>query len=167
MGEFLCLQFGQTHKVPVSVIRYHNIYGPRMGEKHVIPEFILRAARRENPFAIYGGGETRAFCHVDDAVAATHEIAVTSACDQQIVHVGNSTEEIAIQKLAEMVLSLMNVQVMIEERGRRDASVSRRCPDTSKLRRLTGFEVRVGLRQGLANAIGWYTSRECRSKAVC
>lgn len=156
MGEFLCLHFGSTDKVPVSVIRYHNIYGSRMGQKHVIPEFILRAARRESPFAIYGGDETRAFCHVDDAVAASHKIAMTPACDQQIIHVGNSTEEIAIQKLAETILSLMNVQVPIEERGRRAASVSRRCPDTTKLRQLTGFEARVSLRQGLTDVIKWY-----------
>ena len=159
MGEFLCIQFGRTNKIPVSVIRYHNIYGPRMGQKHVISEFILRAHRHENPFVIYGGGETRAFCHVDDAVAATHQIAMTPACDQQIVHVGNSTEEIEIQRLAEMVLSLMNVRLSIEERGRRGGSVSRRCPDTTKLKRLTGFEAKVSLRQGLAGTIEWYVSR--------
>ena len=159
MGEFLCFQFGSTNKVPVSVIRYHNIYGPRMGQKHVIPEFILRAHRREQPFAIYGGGETRAFCHVEDAVAATHKIALTPACDQQIVHVGNPTEEIAIQQLAELVLSLMNIRLPIEERGRRGASVSRRCPDTAKLRHLTGFEAKVNLRQGLEGTIPWYVAR--------
>jgi len=156
MGEFLCSQFGRTNKVPVSVIRYHNIYGPRMGQKHVIPEFILRARRRESPFAIYGGEETRAFCHVEDAVAATKIIALTPACDQQIVHVGNSSEEIAIQRLAELILSLMDIQLPTEERGRRGSSVSRRCPDTTKLRRLTGFEARVNLRQGLASTIEWY-----------
>jgi UDP-glucose 4-epimerase/UDP-glucuronate decarboxylase len=129
-----------------------------MGNKHVIPEFILRAQRRENPFAIYGAGETRAFCHVEDAVSATHKIALTPACDQQIVHVGNSTEEIAIQRLAELVLSLMNIQLPIEERGRRGASVSRRCPDTAKLRHLTGFEAKVNLRQGLAGTIQWYVA---------
>src|SRR5439155_14726227 len=148
MGEFLCLQFGRTHQIPATVIRYHNIYGPRMGTKHVIPEFILRAHQRENPFAIYGGGETRAFCHVDDAVAATHQVAVTPACDQQIIHVGNATQEIRIDKLAELLLSLMNVQVPVEERGRRSASVSRRCPDTSKLRQLTNFQTKINLRQG-------------------
>jgi UDP-glucuronate decarboxylase len=127
-----------------------------MRQKHVIPEFILRAHRRETPFAIYGGQETRAFCHVEDAVAATRQIALTPACDQQIVHVGNAAEEIAIQQLAELVLSLMNLQLAIEERGRRGSSVSRRCPDTTKLRLLTGFEAKVGLRQGLVGTIEWY-----------
>src|SRR5437660_999007 len=82
-------QFGRTNSIPTTVIRYHNIYGARMGYRHVIPEFILRAHRRESPFAIYGGGETRAFCHVDDAVRATHVVAVTPETNQEIVHIGN------------------------------------------------------------------------------
>jgi nucleoside-diphosphate-sugar epimerase len=156
MGEFLCLHFGSANKIPATVIRYHNIYGPRMGYRHVIPEFILRAHRRENPFAIYGGNETRAFCHVDDAVRATREIALSHQTPQEIIHVGNAVEEISMQQLAELVLSLMNIALPIEERGRRTGSVSRRCPDTAKLRRLTGFESSVSLRQGLRGTIEWY-----------
>jgi nucleoside-diphosphate-sugar epimerase len=156
MGEFLCSQFGRTNDVAATVIRYHNIYGPRMGQKHVIPEFILRAHRRENPFALFGGEETRAFCHIDDAVAATHRVATTPACVQQIVHVGNMKEEITIRQLAGLVLSLMHVDVALEERGRRTGSVSRRCPDTTRLHELTGFEACVSLRDGLAGTITWY-----------
>jgi nucleoside-diphosphate-sugar epimerase len=156
MGEFLCFQFGSTCGVPTSVIRYHNIYGPRMGDKHVIPEFIARVGRRETPFAIYGGSETRAFCHIGDAVRATHLVATTAACDQQIVHIGNAREEITIERLARRVMAAMGVELPIEEKGRRSASVSRRCPDTAKLKALTGFEAQVSLEQGLRETVEWY-----------
>jgi nucleoside-diphosphate-sugar epimerase len=156
MGEFLFFAFGKTNDIPASVIRFHNIYGARMGHKHVIPEFILRANRRENPFAIFGGNETRAFCHVDDAVRATNLVATTDKCIQEIVHIGNSSEEITMQQLAETVLSLMGVKAQIEERGRRAGSVSRRCPDTAKLESLTGFKSGTSLREGLKSTIEWY-----------
>jgi UDP-glucose 4-epimerase/UDP-glucuronate decarboxylase len=159
MGEFLCLHFGIMNKIPASVIRYHNIYGPRMGTRHVIPEFILRARQRETPFAIFGGDETRAFCHVDDAVRATREIAIKAETAQEIIHVGNSKEEITIRRLAELILSTMDIQVPIQECGRRLGSVSRRCPDTSKLRQLTGFEAAITLAQGLRGTIEWYLAQ--------
>jgi UDP-glucose 4-epimerase/UDP-glucuronate decarboxylase len=130
-----------------------------MGARHVIPEFILRAHRRENPFAIYGGGETRAFCHVDDAIRATHLVAIKPNTDQEIVHIGNSAEEITINALAEMIMSLMNVRLPLAERGRRPGSVARRCPDLTKLQRLTDFEAAVSLRQGLPGTIEWYVAR--------
>jgi nucleoside-diphosphate-sugar epimerase len=93
---------------------------------------------------------------VDDAIAATHQLAVTPAANQQIVHVGNPAEEITMQQLAELVLSLMNLPLPIEERGRRIGSVSRRCPDTAKLRQLTGFEAKIRLPEGVAGTIEWY-----------
>ncbi len=156
MGEFLCLYFGKTFNIPVSVVRYHNIYGPRMGNKHVIPEFSFRLKKRESPFRIYGGNETRAFCYVDDAVEATHIVAVTPNCDGEIVHIGNSKEEISIENLARLMMDIFGEKFEIEEYGGRKSSVSRRCPDTSKLKKLTGFEAKTDLKQGVAMTLDWY-----------
>lgn len=156
MGEFLCSRFGRHFKIPTSVVRYHNIYGPAMGTKHVISEFILRVQQGENPFKIYGGDETRAFCYVSDAAEATRLVAMTPACDGEIVHIGKSDEEIKIGELAQIVMDLMKKKAPIVEQGRRAASVSRRCPDTSKLQRLTGFKANISLREGVQKTIDWY-----------
>jgi nucleoside-diphosphate-sugar epimerase len=156
MGEFLCLHYGKTANVPVSVIRYHNIYGPRMGNKHVIPEFIHRLVKRENPFQIYGGSETRAFCYIDDAVAATYSVAAAKDCENETLHIGNSKEEITIENLAVLMMEIRGDKFEIKECGRRNSSVSRRCPDTSKLLRLTGFEAKISLEEGLAKTFNWY-----------
>lgn len=156
MGEFLCFHFGQKQKVPTAVVRYHNIYGPRMGTKHVMPEFIARMQRRETPFRIYGGKETRAFCYVDDAVIATYLVGTSSSCDGEIVHIGNSREEIEIEALARLMMDELGERVEIQECGGRAGSVMRRCPDTNKLKKLTGFEAEMGLKEGLARTIKWY-----------
>ncbi|MBI2885472.1 MAG: NAD-dependent epimerase/dehydratase family protein [Candidatus Omnitrophica bacterium] len=159
MGEVLCEQFGRTHQVPWTVVRYHNIYGPRMGSRHVIPEFIARVHAREHPFSIYGGEETRAFCYVDDAVEATRAAAASPSCAGEIVHIGNSREELTMRELARRVMRAMGEELEIVERGRRQDSVARRCPDTSKLTRLTGCEAQVDLDQGLAKTLEWYMAR--------
>ncbi len=156
MGEFLCLRFGSQFHVPASVVRYHNIYGPRMGQKHVIPEFIGKILRRENPFAISGGSETRAFCYVGDAVKATFLVGTSAACANEIVHIGKSDEEIRIDALARQIMAQMKYTAEIVEQGRRSGSVSRRCPDTSKLQKLTGFTAVTSLPEGLNVTIEWY-----------
>ncbi len=155
MGEFLFVHFGKKFNVPASVIRYHNIYGPRMGFKHVIPEFALRLKEREDPFNIYGGNETRAFCYVDDAVKATHLVATTPECDSEIVHIGNPTET-TINNLATLMMDIFGEKVDLKECGGFSSSVSRRCPDTSKLKKLTGFEAEIPLKKGVAITMKWY-----------
>lgn len=155
MGEFLCLQFGRENNLPVSVVRYHNVYGPRMGREHVIPQFVDRVRKRENPFNIYGGQQTRAFCYVEDACEATRLVAATPACAGEIVHIGNP-QETRIADLARLVMEQMGFEAAIKEHGPRSDSVERRCPDVSKLERLTRFRARVGLKDGLARTIAWY-----------
>lgn len=156
MGEFLCLHYGKAANVPVSVIRYHNIYGPRMGYKHVIPEFALRLKQRETPFNIYGGNETRAFCYVDDAVKAAHMVAAEPKCVNEIVHIGNSREETTINDLAMLMMDIFGEKFELAECGGRSSSVSRRCPDTTKLKKITGFEAQINLRQGVTRTLDWY-----------
>jgi nucleoside-diphosphate-sugar epimerase len=155
IGEFLCIYFGKKFNVPASVIRYHNIYGPRMGFKHVIPEFALRLKKREDPFNIYGGNETRAFCYVDDAVKATHLVATTLECDSETVHIGNSTET-TINDLATLMMDIFGERFDLKECGGFSSSVSRRCPDTSKLKKLTRFEAQVDLKEGVSKTLDWY-----------
>jgi nucleoside-diphosphate-sugar epimerase len=158
MGELLCLQFSKLHKISASVVRYHNIYGPRMGNKHVIPEFIDRLVSQENPFKIYGGTETRAFCYVADVVRANYLVATSQDCDDEIIHIGNSEEEITIEDVARLMMDILGKKVDITECGRRSGSVSRRCPDTTKLQTLTGFKAEVNLREGLKRTIDWCLS---------
>lgn len=156
MGEFLCLYFGRQFGVPCSIVRYHNVYGPRMGTRHVVPEFIVRIRARENPFRIFGGDETRAFCYVDDAVRATHLVAGSAVCSNEIIHIGNPNEEINIAELARLMMRQFGVELELKECGRRPGSVSRRCPDISKLKKLTGFEPEVDLNRGLSRTMEWY-----------
>jgi UDP-glucose 4-epimerase len=72
--ELIAFNYFREHYRKVQVFRPHNVYGPDMGWKHVVPQFILRAQKQiadtpmgEVPFQIQGdGSETRAFAYVDD-----------------------------------------------------------------------------------------------------
>jgi len=155
MGEVLCAAHSRQYGMPTTIVRYHNVYGPRMGQRHVIPEFIERIRRKDRPFSIFGGHETRAFCYVGDAVEATYRVATTPACAGEIIHIGNAREEVHIRKVARLLMELSGYEAPLLERGSREASVARRCPNTAKLKMLTGFEASTGLREGLQRTLEW------------
>ncbi len=85
-GEVLvinaCRQFG----VPFSIIRYHNVYGPRMGDKHVVPDFLIRL--RQGVAELHGHEDTRAFLYIDDAVEATRLVGTSDSTAGQVINVG-------------------------------------------------------------------------------
>jgi len=152
--EIMINSFAKEYGLEYRIIRYHNIYGPRMGTKHVIPQFIHRSRSREDPYNIYGDTQTRAFCYIDDAVRATYDVA-TSA-ENGIYHVGNDLEEIQIIKLAEKINLWYNHAVSYSVEKPPPGSVFRRCPDISKIKREIGFHPKVSLEEGLHKTIEWY-----------
>ena len=156
LGECAFYSYAKTHPgMRFSIVRYHNIYGPRMGFEHVMPQFLDRIFKKELPLVVYGGKETRAFCYVSDAVEATMHIMNSDKADGQIVHVGNGDEEIEIGDLALLMLEMCGESKEISVRPSPPGSVMRRCPDVGKLASL-GFLCRVSLREGLAQTIPWY-----------
>jgi dTDP-L-rhamnose 4-epimerase len=79
--EHLCAIFGREHGVPVTALRYHNVYGPRMPRDtpYAGVASIFRSAieRGEPPRVLEDGGQTRDFVHVAD-VARANVAAITA-----------------------------------------------------------------------------------------
>jgi nucleoside-diphosphate-sugar epimerase len=134
-------QYGLSY----SIVRFHNVYGPRMGYSHVIPQFFQRFMKSD--FRIFGCEASRSFIHISDAVNATLMIADSNQSIQEIYHVGTE-DEISIKELA------LLIQAKCQTRGdliclpAPMGSVNRRCPDTSKLSGI-GFLPKFSLSQGL------------------
>ena len=89
-GEIVTIQGGRVYELPVTIIRYHNAYGPRMGDKHVIPDFYERV--KEEKYELFGHDDTRSFLYVDDSVRATMMVAETAGCENQIINIGSENE---------------------------------------------------------------------------
>ncbi len=157
IGELLMINYTKKFDMTCKIIRYHNIYGPRMGYEHVIPEFCTRILKQEDPFKIYGGNQTRAFCYVDDAVKASVMIMEKSGNQTEIFHVGNEDGEITIQTLADKLFSIVKFHPKVEKLPPPQGSVERRCPLTTKLKNL-GFTPIVKIEEGLEKTFSWYKS---------
>ncbi len=155
-GELLTINYCRTIQIPFKIVRYHNIYGERMGFEHVIPEFVKRIYDKENPFKILGGEETRAFCYIKDAVLATEAVMLSENCNGEIVHIGNSTEEIKISELLNKLLRISNLDTKIKKLPAPKGCVSRRCPNTDKLYSLTRYKASTSLNEGLKVTFDWY-----------
>ena len=152
-GEVATVQGCRHFGLPFTVIRYHNAYGPRMGDMHVIPDFYDRAKKGE--FSLYGSTQTRSFIYVEDAVRATIDLALCAKAGDEVVNVGGA-REIAMSELGQLMMSAAGLAGDIRLEAGPEGSVARRCPDISKLKSLTGFEERWTLEAGLAETARYY-----------
>ena len=71
-GEAMSLHSG----LPVTIIRPHNFYGPRMGLSHVIPELKKKVVElNDSSLDVFSVDHRRTFCYIDDAVEMIQLIA--------------------------------------------------------------------------------------------
>lgn len=143
LGENLIANCG----APWLIIRYFNIYGPRQHD-HFISEFVDRVKNGEYYIK---GDDTRSFCYIDDAITMTHNLIKNHS--GHIVNVGRQ-EEIKISTVAKTIMKLMDVdpnrlEIMDAPKG----SAKRRCPDTTLVKKLTGFNNYTPLEIGLKKTI--------------
>lgn len=145
-----------------ATVRYHNVYGPRMGYDHVIPQIVQRVKAKEDPFRIIGADDTRSFCWIDDAVEATCRTMESPELTPGIVvHIGNQDGEVRIGALYDMIFEICEwTPPRRFDAPSPPGSALRRCPDISRLRTLTGYEPSTPLAEGLKKTIVWYAKNE-------
>jgi len=136
------------------VVRFHNVYGPRMGPTHVIPEFLARVRQRVDPFPVYGADQTRSFLYAEDcgrALCCVLDAALAGKLNDGeggLINIGSSVETV-ISDLARIVFDVTAFHPRIDEQPAPPGSVQRRVPDTRRLREL-GFAPSVLLQDGIA-----------------
>jgi UDP-glucuronate decarboxylase len=158
-GELAVNQVCAAHDKSYCVVRYHNVYGPRMGREHVIPELFERLLAGQKPLVVYSPNHTRAFCYVSDAVEATIAVMREPRADGQTINVGNDSEEIRIAELASRLIARAGFDVGIEPREAVNDPILRRSPDLSRARELVGYQPKITLDEGLDRTLSWYEPR--------
>jgi len=156
LGEIACIQYSQLYSFDTTIVRYHNVYGPRMGTDHVIPHFILRMKEQKDVFDVFGGDQYRTFCFVDDAAQMTINLMNTREANGRVVNVGDDHNHIRIDTLARMLFEAKGIDPVIKERGAPNGSVVDRKPDLSLLRELNCDVQATPLARGLEEALMWY-----------
>lgn len=153
-GEALCRHSG----LPVTLIRPHNFYGPRMGLSHVIPELLERTYRAQDGerLEVYSVEHSRTFVYIGDAVEFIRRAAESPECIGEVINIGAQDPEIRIGELAETIIKVVGRQMQISPQPETPGSPRRRCPDMTRAEALTGYTPRVGLEEGVKRTFDWY-----------
>ena len=155
LGEAGIIHYCNDLNKDYVIVRFHNVYGPRMGFSHVIPQVVKRFLDREVPFKIYGYDQTRSFNFIDDAVQGTM-LAMNKKTDSHIFHLGCSNSEITIEKLVKFIGNLLDFEGDYEYENAPSGSVKRRCPDISLAKNELGYEPKIRWEDGVKKTVLWY-----------
>ena len=143
LGENLVANSGLDY----LIIRYFNVYRPGQID-HFVNEFVERC--KEGNYYIKGD-DTRSFCYVDDAVAMTDNLVRNHK--NLTVNVGQQ-HEVRISTVAKMIMGIMGINPdKLQITSGLKGSATRRCPDTTRVQELTGFNKYTPLNIGLKKTV--------------
>jgi dTDP-L-rhamnose 4-epimerase len=152
--EQLCFVFGREHQVPVTALRYHNVYGARMprGTPYAGVAAIFRSALEAGraPRVLEDGRQRRDFVHVRD-VARANVLALTA--DPHVTGVLNvaSGAPRTVLDLAHSLSAASGDAAPAPEvvGGYRLGDVRHVFAETERARAQLGFTASVGFEEGV------------------
>jgi len=147
LDEFLALAYWKEQKLPVFVVRFFNIVGPRQTGRYgmVLPNFISQAMLGDDVTVFGTGKQTRCFCYVGDAVQAIIGLIQRPEAVGEIFNIG-SDHETSIEELAHRVITRLGSRSKVRripyeiayEQGFED--MPRRVPSLEKIKRLIAWQ---------------------------
>ena len=140
-----------------TIYRPHNIFGPRMGMSHVIPELIKKIYSKKNKkILIHSPNHKRVFCYIDEAMEQIKRTFAKKSSDKQILNLGSETKEISIWNLAKMIKRISENNKKLLKGKVTLGSPTRRIPSLKKIKNISGKYPKITFKQALMRTFEWY-----------
>ncbi len=163
-ADLIARSFWHSHRLPVAVTRFANIYGGGdTNWSRLVPEAVSAAVDGRAPVLRSDGSPIRDFLYVEDCAAAYLRLAeaLLEPADGVRGEAFNAGGErpYSVGEVVEQIAALAGTGVVAEVRGsgNPDGEIDRQYVDASRLRGL-GWEPSVGLAEGLRRTVDWYAA---------
>ena len=158
-NEGLIRSFRAMQGLDYAILRYFNVYGPRMDVHGLYTEVLVRWMERiadGKPPLIFGDGlQTMDFVCVPD-IARANILAAESNVVEGVYNIASGTET-SLLELAQALLRAMDSDLSVEHGPDRAVNgVVRRLADTNAARNDLGFTSQIGLEDGLRELVAWW-----------
>lgn len=167
--EELCLIYGRTYGLPVTALRFFNIYGTRQALSNpytgVAAIFASRMLNNQAPLVFEDGEQMRDFVSVHDIVRANLLAMERPESNNQVINIGCGNP-ISIRRVAEILAKSLgkDVEPVITRKYR--AGDIRHCyADLAKARELLGYEPQVSYEEGFRELAEWLGEQKAEDKA--
>ena len=167
-GEAYCSAYKRTFGLDTVCLRFSNVYGPLSGHKSSVVAKFIREGLEGRAWHIFGdGNQTRDFIHIHDLIEAICLAASRPNVGGEVFQIASNVEttvgELAVRLRG--VLERFGVKACeIVHEDLRPGDVTRNFADTSKARRVLGWNCTVGLDTGLEMTVRWFLDQKAAGR---
>jgi UDP-glucose 4-epimerase len=163
--EQLHLLYHDVYGLPATAVRLTNVFGPRQRLRDDLQGFLpifVRRALADDSITVFGDGEQQRDClYVDDVVECLLLAAASSDAPGQIFNVGND-ERLSLGTIADAIVTAAGsgrVEYVPWPPDRDAIDIGSYFGDSSKAKRVLGWEPRTSFADGIARTLAFYRAR--------
>ena len=160
--EHMLFAVYDKYGLPIVIVRYFNVYGPRQKPIFVVPSMIKRVLNGQNPIVFGDGEQTRCLTYIEDAVEGTILAATKKVAEGEVFNIG-SEFEMKIKDIAKLIIRLCGMEGKLHPEFRENHEVyrsyediKRRVPKVEKAKKLLGWTAKTPPEEGIKRTIEWY-----------
>ncbi|MGM7700668.1 NAD-dependent epimerase/dehydratase family protein [Pseudalkalibacillus sp. Hm43] len=151
-GEYLCHAYHKSWQIPIAILRYFTVYGPRQRPDMAFHIFIKQMLENQ-PITINGDGkQSRDFTYIEDCVKGTAAVLDCDACIGKTMNIGgkeNATILEVISIMEELVGKKATLQFGPDAKGEPKHTWA----DISTAQQLLGYNPSTSLKEGLKHEL--------------
>lgn len=159
-GEDYCRFFHKTYGLETVALRYFNVFGPKQDPNSqyaaVIPLFITKLLKNEQPTIFGDGTQTRDFTHVSNVVQANILAITAKKAPGESINIANG-EGMSVNDLYEKIRTFLNKTIQPTYLPERTGDVKHTKADTTKQKELLGLTA-TKFDEGLKTTVEWYNA---------
>ena len=154
-AEVLCYTFHHLYQIPVVVLRFFTVYGPRQRPDMAIHKF-TRQILRGQPVTMYGDGTSaRDYTYIDDIIEG-----VLAAIDRDlggfvVINLGDS-RPVRLRDLIATIEEALGMRAEVRRLPDQPGDVPITCASIDRARELLSYEPKVSLEEGVRRFVKWY-----------
>jgi UDP-glucose 4-epimerase len=165
-NEGLLRSFHAMRGLSYVMLRYFNVYGPRMDIYGLYTEVLIRWMERIEagvpPLILGDGQQTMDFVYTED-IAHANLLAAASDVTDDVFNIGSGTET-SLVELAQALQRAMGSSLELEFGPPRGVNaVTRRQADISRARQSLGWKPEVDLDEGLRRLVAWWRAERAQA----
>ncbi len=158
-GEFYLKQFYQLFGLETISLRYFNVFGPYQDPSNeyanVIPIFICKMLKDEQPVIHWDGEQSRDFNYIDNVVEANILAMKVEKTHGEVLNVCNG-EQFSINQMFQMINKILGKNIKAEKGPKRAGDVKSTLGDPRLAEKIIGFKAKIDFEEGLRRTLSWF-----------
>lgn len=154
--EKYCKIYNDLMGLPVVILRYHTVYGPRQRSDMAIHKWTKLIAEGKPPVVYGDGNQTRDFTYIDDAIEGTLKAAEVDGIEGEIFNLGGGSRTSVNAVVGLLLQSSGREDIKPIHAQSNPSDVQDTYADITKAKKLLRYDPKVPLREGIKKYLEWF-----------